>query len=478
MRPHARFGVLALAAWLAGCGGGGDDKTAIALFIEINGSVPPSTVESITEAAVTVSVGTTTSTARVAVSDRLRDYDTSVRYVDDGTFSGMAVSVKLELNNAGGQAVFSETKTGVMVTAGDTVDLDYRFGDGVIIDAGPDTGGCPTPPACSGVADKACVSGTVVDFGTEAPLMNPRIELSVVDLATGTNLGTGTVDACGKFSTGDIMPPTGGAIGVALDDPAGGADDFKKTVSGYIVARGTVLPNETLRALSATLDASLSTSAGLCAGACTTASTFAGRGAAALFYRHARALQRNVRVTLSTSMPTKPSLVTSNVFYFTDNTAGKQTMINMTQTETTASGAALLAMPGTTAVTINGTGGLPGPNLSWKPRLVLAPPGIVAIVDVESTPHVCDPLMQLAVGCLNADDGCYPTPSMPGQNFCVHAGTRTIGTACTLFNDCEAAATCNATMCRSLCRVGGGAPSCTAPLTCMSIGADPVGVCK
>jgi len=473
-------GLLGLMAGGVSCGGGGDGKTGIKLSIDIDDAVPQATVDSITEGRVTVMSSSVAADApKIAFGDKLRDRSTSFRYVDDGRFAGMEVSVKLELLNAGGDAVFQETQTDTM-TDGETIEIDYSFGATPMADAGVDGSACPAPPACVTVADKSCIDGTVVDFGTEAAVLGGGVELTVVNAAGGAPIATGMVDVCGRFTTTSFTPPTAANadVDLVLDDPTGGADKFKKTSTRFVVGRGTVENNKKVRVLSAALDEALSVAAGFCTAPCTSASTFAGKGALALFYKINGVLTRNVRVT-EAATTAKPVLLTREVFYFADDAAGKQTTFSPMRSETSRSGAALAVAPAPGALLWNGTGGLPGPNLSWKERPATAPPGGVVIMDIDTVSHTCDPLAQGTMGCRNQDDGCYPDATMPADNFCSHAGSAGSPMPCTFVSDCQIGLTCIGNICRSLCRVGGGAPGCTTPSTCRAIGGSPtVGACQ
>jgi hypothetical protein len=297
-------------------------------------------------------------------------------------------------------------------------------------------------------------------------------------------IGTGMVDRCGHFSTGPFSPPlaAGAEVDLAVDDPSGGGDSFKRTVTRFVVGRGTVLNAQRLRVLTATLDDSMSMAGGLCTGTCSASSTFAGQGSVALFYRHLNTLTRGVRTTRAAT-GAKPILVASNVFYFTDDAAGRQATVGTTATETTRSGAAIAPVPSGSAFQWGGTGALPDSNLAWKEITVSVPTGTVFIADVASTPNSCDPLAQAAMGCRNMDDGCYPDTRMAGNNFCVHAGAKTAGMACGAISDCAVGTTCDllpTPTCRTLCRVGGGMPACSGGQTCTALsgGGANVGTCK
>lgn len=472
-------GLLGLVAGGASCGGGGDGKTGIKLSIRIDDAVPQATVDSITEGRVTVmSAGVAADAPKIAFGDKLRDRSTSFRYVDDGRFAGMEVSVKLELLNAGGDAVFEETQSDTM-TDGETIEIDYTFGATPAVDGGVDGSTCPTPPTCVTAGGKACIDGTIVDFGTESAIITGGIELQIVNASSGSFISAGTVDSCGRFSTGSFDPPATPDVDLVVDDVSGGSDTFKKTTTRYAVARDTIIRNEKVRVLTAALDESLSVAAGFCTAPCTNQSTFAGRGSVALFYRHLRALKSNVRVTQGPATGTKPTLLTQDVFYFTDDAAGRQTKILPMRTDTSRSGVALAVARVPSALNWNGTGGLPTANLSWKERTATAPAGGVVIVDIDTISHTCDPLAQATMGCRNQDDGCYPDSAMPAENFCSHAGSAGAPMPCTFFNDCQIGLTCIQNICRPLCRFGGGAPGCTTPNTCQAIGTSTtVGACQ
>ena len=58
--------------------------------------------------------------------------------------------------------------------------------DAAVPDAGVDASTCAVPPVCSnpGAADKACVDGTIVDFGNDMALLSGAVELSMLDSRT------------------------------------------------------------------------------------------------------------------------------------------------------------------------------------------------------------------------------------------------------------------------------------------------------
>ncbi len=91
------------------------------------------------------------------------------------------------------------------------------------------------------------------------------------------------------------------------------------------------------------------------------------------------------------------------------------------------------------------------------------------------TPSGCSLLTQ---DCTRMGTGCYPIGG-DGSTDCLGAGTDAEGEECTASNSCAPGLVCLADgVCARLCRVGGGEPSCTAPLECGGLsGFDDEGVC-
>ncbi|MBL8952475.1 MAG: hypothetical protein JNK82_16965 [Myxococcaceae bacterium] len=90
-------------------------------------------------------------------------------------------------------------------------------------------------------------------------------------------------------------------------------------------------------------------------------------------------------------------------------------------------------------------------------------------------PMSCDPLLQ---NCAASSEACYPGQGGPG---CFPAGTRAADVGCTYSNDCGRGLACTGggatTVCKTLCAVDGGSPSCATGRCTRLQSSQSVGVC-
>ncbi len=461
----------ACAAGVMGCGGGGGDgKTALRFDVALRANVPQSVVDSVSFIRIKLTAGAATDMRDVPVLEELKsDRDTSFRYVDDGRFADKDVSIEIEVRS-NTMKLFGGADT-IHFNPEETVEIAFTFGDMV-----PDGGtGCTPTPTCTADAAKVCIQGTVVDFGMGQTLTNRQVGVTVKLSSGAVPIANLPINPCGQFATGSfqLSIAAGDDVELVVDD-LNAITDFVPTVTPFRVAAGDVVTGATLRAMASEQNRGLSEQAGLCTAPCPETMTMAARGAVALFYKKNGQPTSNVRMTRGTNPGVPPSLVTTDVFYFVDVTAGRQTVVSTTQTATSPSGAAIALIPGASALAYGGTGAV-GNDAVWVPQVVNGRVGSVVVIDAITTRgDKCNPETQM--GCTNRDDGCYPIPNSTNV-FCAHEGNLALNTNCTAFEECASGTTCDLT--GSVChRICGPTTSCPSPTTCAQIMNGQLGVCR